>query len=381
VRACMLHNFLKPLTFSDVERRVSSCRTIRKLLGLWLIAGICGAATVTRADESSDPLFAPATDHASAHAPKPPPAPAFDELVFADGDRVRGHFVEKIGDTVVFQSERFGLLHVSAADAEVILAKMPEPELAPVVDVEGGTGTVTVEHGPFSPREMARQLKQFFGSWHGRFAVSAEALQDARDRSTVSVEARLQRKWKSDEVQLNARYDYGSVDEVVSTDMIRGDGVWRHDFPGKFFGVYRPTLEWNRAYYRGGLPADYLLLQQEVGAGINVFNKETRKLRAGVSENMFNTWVVNGGDQLSQTVESMFAEFEAKLPWRISLTNRGVWYYSLSDQSDGWENRFEINKKLTETLTIGARHEIRYNNPDVRVSDYQRLRVLFGFDF
>jgi hypothetical protein len=83
----------------------------------------------------------------------------------------------------------------------------------------------------------------------------------------------------------------------------------------------------------------------------------------------------------SQTVESLFAEFEAKLPWRISLTNRGVWYYSIRTKDEGWENRFEVSKKLTETLTVGVRHETRRNNPDVRAADYERLRMLFGLDF
>jgi hypothetical protein len=41
----------------------------------------------------------------------------------------------------------------------------------------------------------------------------------------------------------------------------------------------------------------------------------------------------------------------------------------------------ELNKKLTETLTAAVRHEVRHNNPDVRVQDYTRLKVLFGFDF
>jgi hypothetical protein len=84
---------------------------------------------------------------------------------------------------------------------------------------------------------------------------------------------------------------------------------------------------------------------------------------------------------IGQNVESVFTEVEAKLPWRVTLTDRGVYYYSITDQSEGWENRFEVTKKLTETVTLGMRHEIRHNNPDVRSADYRRLRVLLGFDF
>lgn len=375
--------FAKPFQLHGVEGRVTArvfparCRRIVAGLVLgWVVGAGLGPGVRAAVQEGTGPLMAPATEESAGGAAKP----MLDELVYHDGDRVRGRFVEQVGETIVFQSERFGLLHVAAKEAEVILAQMPDPEVVPVVE-ESERVPLTVERGPFSPRAVARELKEFFGSWHGRFNVGAEALNNTRDQSSVTVEARLQRKWKRDEAQMNLRYDYSALENVTSTDMVRGDAVWRHDFPKRFFAVYRPALEWNRAYFRSGVPADYVLLQQEIGAGINLFNVPTRKLRAGVSENMFDTWLTSEGEHVAQTVESVFAEFEAKLPWRITLTNRGIWYYSISDNTDGWENRFEISQKLTETLTIGARHEIRYNNPDVRVSDYERLRVLFGFDF
>lgn len=312
--------------------------------------------------------------------------PVLDELVFKDGDRVRGRLLEAPGEVLVFQSERFGLLRVPAADAEVILGKPPTPAVAAAVAAAADEGEkpkvdVEVERWPFSPLALTQGLKAFFGSWHGRFSVAVESLQDARDHSSATAEAKLQRKWKNDEVQLTGRYDYASVNETAATDMIKAAGVWRHDFPRKLFAVYRPSLEWNRQYYRAGAPADYVLLQQEIGAGVNLVNTDTRMLRAGVSANAFDVWVTPTDSHTSQTAESVFAEFEAKLPWRITVTNRGAWYYSFASQADGWENRFEINKKLTETLTVGARHEVRRDSPDMRSADYERLRLLFGFDF
>jgi hypothetical protein len=41
----------------------------------------------------------------------------------------------------------------------------------------------------------------------------------------------------------------------------------------------------------------------------------------------------------------------------------------------------ELNKKLTETLSVAIRHETRTNNPDVRIQDYTLLRLLVGLDF
>ena len=53
----------------------------------------------------------------------------------------------------------------------------------------------------------------------------------------------------------------------------------------------------------------------------------------------------------------------------------------MRDQNDGWENRVELNKKLTETLSTSVRHEIRRDNPDGSAQDYTRLKLLFGLDF
>lgn len=378
----MTEKFLKQISSRGVTWRVSSSTFIQRKAS-WRVAAVIGiglglaAGPAWAVREVPGPLYAKPVVAAVTPAPA---KPALDELIFRDGDRVRGRFIERAGDTLVFQSERFGLLRVPAADAEVTLVKPPAPEVAAEVQKDD-KAKVVVEFWPFSPLAMTQALKEFFGAWHGRFNVAAEVLQDASEHDSATAEARLQRKWKRDEVQLNARYDYAAVTEQPSTDMVKADGVWRHDFPNKLFSIYRPSLEWNRAYFRDEVPADYVLLQQEVGAGVNLFDAETRKLRVGLSENLFDVWVTPTGDHISQTVESLFAEFEAKLPWRIALTDRGVWYYSFGAQDQGWENRFEINKKLTETLTIGVRHETRHNNPDVRSADYRRLRVLFGFDF
>lgn len=378
--------FVKPKEVRGVERGVSSSTfraggNFRRLLFIFVGSTFASALRAGTVTEIPAPYFGQIVSSAPAGSAPAAKAPPLDELVYNDGDHVRGRFLQREGDVLVFKSERFGILRVPASAAKLILANP-----APLTKAEGikkaEKADVAVERFPFSPLAMAAALKDFFGAWHGRFTVSAEMMKDSAEHNSGTVDAHLQRKWKHDEVQLNGRYDYATVDQSTSsTDMIKGAGVWRHDFPDKLFSVYRPTLEWNRAYYRLGQPADYVLLQQEVGAGIALFDTETRKLRIGLSENLFDTWLTSTDGHISQTVESAFAEVEAKLPWRIDVTDRGVWYYSIADQSQGWENRFEITKKLTETLTMGLRHEVRHNNPDVRSADYRRLRLLFGFDF
>jgi len=235
----------------------------------------------------------------------------------------------------------------------------------------------------FSPWVLTAKVRNFFGPWHGRFAFSTEVVSDTADRSNDTLEGHLSRKWKSDEVQLNGRYDYSSTSQITTTDVVKADGSWRHDFPQGRFSVYRPTLEWNRANVVNGTSSDYVLLQQEIGAGLSVFSTATRKVRVGLSENLFDVWTITGpaSGHSSRTVESAFFETELALPWRMKIAQRGVWYFPLRNQRDGWENRIELTKKLTETLSAAIRHEIRRNSPDAHVTDYTRLKLLLGFDF
>ncbi|QYM78269.1 DUF481 domain-containing protein [Horticoccus luteus] len=360
-----------------VETRVSDLMRRTWKSAVWSLALLVGSAGWARAADASGTVV-------------PVPAkPALDELVYNDGDRVGGHLVEKAGDVIVFRSERFGLLRVPVKDAEVILAEKPKEVVAaktppaPGVTAEEAEeeSTFWLARAPFSPRAMALALRKYFGAWHGRFSFSADMASDTATRNSAMVEAKVQRKWTSDEVQINGRYDFSSVDNSRSTDIVRANASYRHDLPHKLFFTYRPTIEWNRAYFINNVPADYVLLQEELGVGVNLVNTTAHKVRVGVSENVFDSWQLTQGGHNERNIESLFGEWEAKLPWRITLNDRAVYYYALANQDAGWENRFEINKKLTETLTVGVRHEVRYNNPDVRASDYRLLRLMIGFDF
>ena len=329
-------------------------------------------------------------------------AVARDTLVYKDGDRVQGTLGAEEGGTLVFKSDRFGELRVPAANAVVIKAEKtvavsPPPPAPPVAATPTSAAAAAAAEQErqkhkedeervslwerFSPAALTARVRTFFGPWHGRLSFSTEVVSDSADRNNTALEGQLRRKWKADEVQFNARYDYSETTDVTTTDMIKLWGHWRHDFNQKLFAHYRPTSEWNRASKLRGLPNDYVLLQQEIGAGYQVLTKPSRKLRAGVSQNLFNTWnSAPGAEQVSRGVISAFEEAELILPWRITIAQRGVWYPT-GDSTDGWENRIDLNKKLTETLSTSLRHEIRRNNPDGTAQDYTRLKLLFGLDF
>jgi hypothetical protein len=325
---------------------------------------------------------------------------ARDTLVYKDGDRVQGTLVERTSDLIVFRSDRFGDLRVTAADAVVIKAEQAAPpslestaprSLPAVTAAEKKDAVAAAERqvdeervtlwDRFSPAVLTAAVRDYFGPWHGRVAFSTEVVSDIAERNNSSYEVQLQRKWTSDQVQFNARYDYNETDDVATTDMVKASGQWRHEFNKILFGHYRPSSEWNRASRLRGVPNDYVLLQQELGFGYHVLTSPSRKLRVGVSQNLFDTWnTAPVREHSTRGVISSFEEADFALPWRMTVSQRGVWYPG-NDGPDGWENRLELNKKLTETLSTSLRHEIRRNNPDGSAQDYTRLKLLFGLDF
>lgn len=340
---------------------------------------------------------------------------ARDTLVYKDGDRIMGTVVQKTPTEIVFKSDRFGELRVKASDAVIIPAEPSEKAPAraavspkavaaqPVAKPATTTAPAAAQRAEaaavaeaaaeraeeermtiwdrFTPGVLTARVRQFFGPWKGRFAFSTEVVSDVAKRNNHSLEGRLTRKWTKDELQMTGRYDFAETNDNPTTDLIRTSGSWRREFDKRWFAQYRPSAEWNRASRRQGVPNDYLLLQQELGAGYNVYTSPSRKVRAGVSQNLFDIWnSAPVADHTSRAVQSVFEEIELKLPWQMGLTQRGVWYPVKGDV-DGWENRFEVNKKLTETLSTAVRHEIRRNNPDGSAQDYTRLKLMFGLDF
>lgn len=341
-----------------------------------------------------------------------------DTLVFKDGDRLHGVVVQQSAEAIVFRSDRFGELRVKPTDAVVIPAEKgtaaaaPKPATpapprvaSPAPAVAAKTQPAVAAPAPtpvaatpearreaaeveratvwdrFTPSVLTARVRRLFGPWKGRFAFSTEIVSDVAERLNHSVEARVTRKWERDELQVNTRYDLAETNGIRTTDMVKAAGSWRREFSKAHFAHYRPSVEWNRASRRQGVPNEYVLLQQEIGAGFNLLNSPTRKVRTGVSQNLFDIW--NSApvpDHTSRTTPSSFQELEFKLPWQMGLTQRGVWY-PVRHRRDGWENRIELNKKLTETLSTSVRHEVRRHNPDGSAQNYERLRLMFALDF
>ena len=319
------------------------------------------------------------------------PIGAPDVLVYRDGDRVAGRLVRREDGVLVFKSVHFGELRVAAADAEVVsviapaaagaMAANPAKPAPPAVPAVKSVSATTTPSLAAAPDEMAKFLRRVFGPWHGHIGVSAQVLQNPIMNTDFLVEAKMDRKWTNDQVHLETRYEYTSANHDVTLDLLTANGNWRHALTPRYFTVYRPSVEWNQDYVDDGVQANYLLLQQEVGVGVNVWDTDKRKVRVGVSENFFDRWDLSRSGHEGQHVESLFAEADLNRPWRSLLTERAVFYYAIATGKDGWENQIEVTKKFTQSLSLGMRYEVRYNDPDVESQNYSLLRFFVGFDF
>lgn len=305
-----------------------------------------------------------------------------DQLIFKDGDRVQGTFVRRENGKIVFQSTRFGDLSVNESEATVEITSQPPPPIVAPMPTEERQPVSDDELLTRWRRKMEQGIVRWWEPWNGRIAVSTDVVHDSQERTVFLAEGRLRRTWAQDEVQQELRYEYREEEERTTVDMLKGTGSWRHDWRGnRYFTLYRATFERDKVNSGSFQPFPYLLLHQQLGAGVILIKKPRVQIRVGVAENFFNVWSLDTDEKSSEHVEAAFLESEFHLPWRVSITERGMWYYSIKESTQGWENQFELSKKLTDSLSLGVRHELRKNNPDSRVQDYERLRFLIGYDF
>jgi hypothetical protein len=191
----------------------------------------------------------------------------------------------------------------------------------------------------------------------------------------------VERKWVKDQLRNELHYEYRTVDNAKQADDLKISGYWKHGLSDRTFSVCRSAVEWNRYAILNDVFTPYVVLQQELGLGYTVLNQPTRKVAAGISENLFNGWAINSDRKVRTRLESAFLELELKLPYDSKLIQRSVFYYSFELGRSGAESSVELSRQLTVTLNLGLQYQYQRNLPDLRLQNYERLRLLLGYDF
>ena len=324
-------------------------------------------------------------------AATPPAPPGPDLLVYKDGNRATGRLVERKDNTIVFASDRFGLLSVAATDADVLpatgaSANPAEPVVASTPPPSApATATPAPKQTPTGDTSPNNWLHRHLRPWRGQLNLALEGKHEDNRRDKLLVELRAQRRWTADELRLNSRYEYTEEDTRTTTDLLKADAYWRHDLyhlGRRLFALYSPEAEYNRGYKYKETPIDYILLKQQLGLGLTVVDHATRKVRLGLAENRFDLWVLTPVyGHASAYAESAFLELELQLPYGIRITDRGTWYFTGGEGKFGRENQLEIAKQLGDGFLLGVRHEVRKDVPASQASNYSLWRILLGLEF
>lgn len=287
-------------------------------------------------------------------------------LVCLNGDRLAGEIVAETGDTIVFKATNFGAVCVKRSAVERI---------------EGSAKKVDSAKSGSTAAAGERSSAPAASSWKGRAALTIDRTRSGGHQDSVAFVVNLQREWSRDELRLESTYDLRRDDQRRNADLLKSSTQWVHRLSNRYFATYRVADEWNRSMNYQDRDISYLFLQQELGVGVTFAPTRGPRVRLGVSENFFNVWVRPSDLSRAANNESLFAEVEWKLPWDARLVHRGVLFVSAKRGSFGVEDSIELIRKLSPTVSVSVKHELRENVPDVRLQDYHNLRLLLGYDF
>lgn len=286
-----------------------------------------------------------------------------------NGDRLAGEIVSETEAEVVFDATNFGRVRVK------------REAVARIEAINGDTASTVPTSACEAGKAPLRQAAVAHSDWRGRVAITIDRTRSAGHQDSLALDLRLQREWKRDEVKIESTYDLRRDDRRRNADTLKTSTQWVRKVSDRYFGTYRAISEWNRSTVYNGRDTSYFLLQQEFGAGVSFAVANGRRVRLGLSENTFNLWVRPNDLSTTGNNESVFAEVEWALPWDARLVHRGVVFYSRKHGTIGVENSVELSRRISRTLSLSLKHELREDMPDVRLQDYNNLRLLLGYDF
>jgi len=313
--------------------------------------------------------------------------PVRGRLIYSDGNQITGQLVTD----GVFASDRFGEVRFLSGEARfeastenVPTARAPaaaspaETGLA-VTQPPGGAEKSAIPAGKTSPRAWKFKLSGFLD----------RTFEDGDHKREYFLSLRADRpKQGADEFATHADYEYtrkrGRLDKRKATGFLE----WRHDLGtsdyftyARSYGEYDGTnLSTTEAALYGRSRVNYYFVEQQVGLGYRLIASPRFSSSLVGAWNWFYVEVfdlVKG----SNDAPSILLENDLQLPWRLEFKQRAEMFYLKTNDRIGWENRFDLTRRLTSRLSITLRHEYRRDYPVVSANRIDRLRLLFGADF
>lgn len=343
-------------------------------------------------------------------------------LYYEDGNRVTGKLVAVNPRVWIIDSDRFGRLTVPRGEGtfvEIIEsfdpASLPESveDMERIVSMEAdkarddeeraeqalaqeGLAEETGTEMPVVSEKQAESLEDaswlsavrgYIRPWKGRLSGFAWTGKDSGEQRTeYYINLTFNREWSKDRLEADLRYDFRKRSSIIDKKRATARSQYRHRFTTKWFFTYTPYVEYD-GYFVGVDRVDYLLTQQQVGTGYYLVEKEKFASTLALTYNYFAIDTLNDNvDSEGTWVPALKLDNRLLLPWNFELAQRGqIFFLDLTPDSLGSglgiENEFEIRRKFTNNFSLTLRHEYRIDYPALNSNDYDRLRMLFNYEF
>lgn len=384
-----------------------------------LMAASAIANTSVPAANSSKPVA-----NAGNSANPVPPIGAVGALYYKDGNRITGKLVAVNPRVWIVDSDRFGRLTVPRTESDFIavpenadFASMPETveDLEHIVSLESEKARSNKERAeealiqdaatahpaphtedvepsdesksPLHLPSWVEWVGNYVRPWKGRLSGFAWTGQDSGEQRTeYYVSLNTSREWEKDRFEADLRYDFRKRSGILDKRRATARSQYRHRFTPKWFFTYIPYIEYDGYYDLTGR-VDYLLTQQQVGTGYYLIEREKLASTVALTYNFFAIDTIGDGiNSEGAWVPALKLDNRVSLPWSFEFAQRGqLFFLDLAPDSVGTgfgiENEMEIRRKFTNNFSLTLRHEYRIDYPALNSNDYDRMRLLFNYEF
>lgn len=387
--------------------RFKSVRSAFLLINLILLVSAVSAFATTRTTPQPAPKQ-PAKKDAVEALPKIGTTGAF---YYEDGNRVTGKLVAVNPRVWILDSDRFGRLTIPRTEGTFIeitnysVASMPESveDMERIIAMESDKAKHDQARADQALVDLTADEQEditededdtwmdtvwrYIRPWKGRLSGFAWTGKDSGEQRTeYYLNLTLNREWTKDRLEADLRYDFRKKNGLLDKRRATMRSQFKHRFTDKWFLTYTPYIEYD-GYFENSKRINYILTQQQMGTGYYLLEKEKFSSTIALTYNYFaiNT-LADSASSDGNWVPAIKLDNRILLPWSFEIAQRGqMFFLDLASNGTGSgfgiENEFEILRKFTNNFSLTLRHEYRIDYPALNSNDYDRLRVLFNYEF
>lgn len=321
------------------------------------------------------------------------------ELIFKNGERLKGTIVELTEASVHFQSTNLGAITVPRSAVEIIGAPVPKADVAQVLESPAGSPEEPSEAISAQEGEDRRlhdialdgwtslwERNAFWATverywplktWKNRvdfgFFFENNGSKDLRYDFGFSTKKRID----AHETWFDFSYAYRRRDDDVIRNWTRGSLLYRYDMSERFF------FQSNARYQRRPEESIYSELSESVGLGYRWLATDT--MRGAITPEIGVTYADIGTTETKLVaIGSIVQDVEIDVSNTLTLLQDLVVQYSPSDNGDFVVNfQVGVENRITKSLSLRLAYDFIYDER-VQFEDQETketTKITFGAHF